>query len=339
MFDAALGKFDSDTRLEITYFEAHLTANTARLADGCDSICAFVNDTIDAGVIERLAEAGIKLIVLRSAGYNNVDLKAAYGSVHVMRVPAYSPYAVAEHTVALILSLNRKIHRAYYRTRDNNFAIDGLMGFDLHGKTTGVIGTGKIGKTVIGILNGFGIRVLAFDPYHDEDAAQALGFEYASLDSIYAESDIITLHCPLTPETHHLIDQTSIAMMKPGVMIINTGRGLLIDTKALIEGLRSEKIGLAGLDVYEEESDIFFEDLSSQTLTDDVLARLLNFNNVLVTSHQAFFTKEALSNIARTTLDNVIAFFEGRELENEICYRCDSDNCAKEETGCCFLPR
>ena len=317
MFDAALKEIEPNTALDIAYFEAHLTADTVRLADGCDSVCAFVNDTIDARVIDRLADFGIPLIVLRSAGYNNVDLKSAYGRVHVMRVPAYSPYAVAEHTVALILSLNRKIHRAYYRTRDNNFAIDGLMGFDLHGKTAGVIGTGKIGKTVIGILNGFGMRVLAFDPYRDDDAAEELGFRYTDLDSIYAESDIITLHCPLTPETHHLVNETSIGMMKTGVMIINTGRGHLIDTRALIEGLRSEKVGLAGLDVYEEESDIFFEDLSSQTLTDDVFARLLNFSNVLVTSHQAFFTREALSNIARTTLDNVLAFFDGEKLENE----------------------
>ena len=339
MFDAAIGEVDRNVGLEIIYFEAHLTDNTARLAEGCDTVCAFVNDTIDNRVIDRLAQLGIKLIVLRSAGYNNVDLKSAYGRIHVMRVPAYSPYAVAEHTVALILSLNRKIHRAYYRTRDNNFAIDGLMGFDLHGKTAGVIGTGKIGKTVIGILNGFGMRILAFDPYHDEVAAEELGFDYAELESIYAEADVITLHCPLTPETHHLINEASIEMMKPGVMIINTGRGHLIDTKALIEGLRSEKVGLAGLDVYEEESDIFFEDLSSQTLTDDVLARLLNFNNVLVTSHQAFFTREALSNIAHTTLDNVTAFLEGGPLENEICYRCDSEACAKKEAGCCFLPR
>ncbi|MGL4368411.1 MAG: 2-hydroxyacid dehydrogenase, partial [Spirochaetota bacterium] len=273
---------------------------------------------------------------MRCAGYNNVDLKAAYGKMHVARVPAYSPYAVAEHAVALIMTLNRKTHKAYFRTRDNNFTINGFNGFDMNGKTAGVAGTGKIGKVLIKILKGFGMDVLAYDSFEDADAARELGFTYVPLDELYRRSDIISLHCPLTKETRYMINEDTIAAMKAGVMIINTGRGQLIDTKALIKGLKSRKIGSAGLDVYEEEGDYFFEDFSVKGLDDDLLARLLTFPNVLVTSHQAFFTNEALAKIADTTLGNVKLFLEKGEIPNEICYRCQSGECLKKKTGKCF---
>ncbi len=248
---------------------------------------------------------------MRSAGYNNVDLKAAYQSIHVVRVPAYSPYAVAEHAVALMLSLNRKIHRAYYRIRDGNFSINGLLGFDMHQKTLGVIGLGKIGKCLINIAFGFGMKVVVYDKFEDENYAKEKAFQYVSLEELYKESDIISLHCPLNSETNHLINQESIREMKKGVMIINTGRGKLIKTEALIEGLKNGMVGSAGLDVYEEESEYFFEDFSDSMIEDDVLARLLTFPNVLITSHQGFFTKEALGNIAKTTLENIKEYFEG----------------------------
>lgn len=328
-------RVNRDHGFTIKYFPSRLNPDTAPLATGYDTACAFVNDTIDAAVIDTLYDRGIRLIALRCAGYNNVDFEAAYGRVHVVRVPAYSPYAVAEHTVALILALNRKTHRAYYRTREGNFNISGLLGFDMHGKTAGVIGTGRIGRVLIGILRGFGMRVLAYDVYPNDEAARELGFEYVDLDRLYAESDIVTLNCPLTSETHHMIDAGSIARMKDGVMIINTGRGQLIDTPALVEGLKSQKVGAAGLDVYEEENRYFFEDFSSTVISDDVLARLMTFHNVLITSHQGFFTREALDNIAAVTLDNIRAFFAGGALANEICYQCHED-CAKEKTGRCF---
>ena len=328
-------RINRDHGFTIKYFPNHLNIDTAPLVAGYDTACVFVNDTIDAAVIDMLYDSGLRLLALRCAGYNNVDFESAYGRIHVVRVPAYSPYAVAEHTVALILALNRKTHRAYYRTREGNFNISGLLGFDMHGKTAGVIGTGRIGRVLIGILRGFGIRVLAYDIHSSEDVAHELGFEYTGLDRLYAESDIITLNCPLTNETHHMINAGSIARMKDNVMIINTGRGQLIDTPALVEGLKSRKVGAAGLDVYEEESAYFFEDFSNTVISDDVLARLMTFPNVLITSHQGFFTREALDNIASVTLNNIRAYFAGEALENEICYQCHED-CLKETTGRCF---
>ncbi|HPA78652.1 MAG TPA: 2-hydroxyacid dehydrogenase [Kiritimatiellia bacterium] len=332
--------FDSVNRgygASITYFDAHLDINTVNLTPGFNAVCAFVNDTIDAAVIDQLVENGVRLIALRCAGFNNVDFKAAFRRIHVVRVPAYSPHAVAEHALALIMSLNRKTHKAYSRTRDGNFSINGLLGFDMHGKTAGIIGTGKIGRCMIEILLGFGMKVLAFDKHRDTSLAFAssANFQYAELKDIYAKSDIISLHCPLTPETEHMINARTIEQMKPGVMIINTGRGKLIQTAALIHGLKTKKIGAAGLDVYEEESDYFFEDKSTEILTDDMLARLLTFPNVLITSHQAFFTAEALRGIAETTLQNVKEFFDGGYLQNEICYQCGG-TCLKKEKKRCF---
>ncbi len=323
---------------QIQYFSDHLKKDTAHIASGSEAVCAFVNDEVSKEVIETLKSNGTKLIALRSAGYNNVDLKAAFKSIHVVRVPRYSPYAVAEHALALMMSLNRKTHKAYLRTRDTNFSINGLDGFDMHGKVAGVIGTGNIGKCMIPILKGLGMKVLAFDKYQDSDFAKEQGFEYVALDKLYRESDIITLHCPLTKETYHMIGEESIEKTKRGVMIINTSRGKIIKTSALIEGLKQKKIGSAGLDVYEEESQYFFEDFSSEMISDDILARLLTFPNVLVTSHQGFFTREALTNIAETTLDNVDDFFEGKFLKNEICYHCGEDpkKCRKQQGKRCF---
>jgi D-lactate dehydrogenase len=322
--------------VEIKYFEPKLSRDTLALANGFDAVCAFVNDDLSKDVLDGLVSFGIALVVMRCAGYNNVDLAAAYGRIHVLRVPAYSPHAVAEHALAMMLTLNRKTHKAYYRTRENNFSIDGLTGFDLHGKTAGVLGTGRIGLVMIGILKGLGMNVLAYDPFPRPDLAAEMGFTCAGLDELYGKADIISLHCPLTPETRHIIDRTAIGRMKDGVMIINTGRGGLIDAAALVEGLKSKKIGCAGLDVYEEEGDYFFKDLSAEGIRDDVLARLLSFPNVLVTSHQAFLTREALANIAETTFAIIRAFAAGGTLPNEICYRCDRKNCAKELTGRCF---
>lgn len=320
---------------DIQYYEGRLTPETAKFSAGYDAVCAFVNDTLNAEVIDALSKNGIQLIAMRCAGYNNVDFKSAYGRIHVVRVPGYSPYAVAEHAVALMMTLNRKTHKAFQRTRDGNFSINGLLGFDFYGKTAGVIGTGKIGKCVIAILKGLGMKVLAYDSYPEKDFAAQAGFDYVGLDELYRQSDVITLHCPLTPETHHLINAESIAKMKQGVMLINTGRGGLINTKDLIDGLKDRTIGAAGLDVYEEEADYFFEDFSFTVIDDDVLARLLTFPNVLVTSHQAFFTTEALTNIARTTLENVQEFFDGGYLRNEVCYRCDG-SCKKKQQARCF---
>jgi len=319
----------------ITYYPLHLNEDTVNLVKGFDVVCVFVNDRLNKTVIEKLKENGVELIALRCAGYNNVDLKEAHGHIHVVRVPAYSPHAVAEHAVALIMSLNRKTHRAYDRVRDGNFSINGFLGFDMHGKKAGIIGLGKIGKCLALILKGFGMDVLVYDNFPDEDFANTSGVHYVSLDTLYKESDIISLHCPLTPETNHMVNEASIAKMKPGVMIINTGRGKLIDTKALVDGLKSGKIGAAGLDVYEEESEYFFEDFSSSVIGDDVLARLLTFPNVLITSHQGFFTKEALANIASTTLENIKEFFGGGYLKNEICYRCQQE-CKKVKKMRCF---
>ena len=329
-------KANKDSRFKITYFASHLNRETASLVQNYPVVCTFVNDTLDRTVIDTLYQNKVRLIAVRAAGYNNIDLKAIFQKIHVVRVPAYSPYAVAEHAVALMLTLNRKIHRAYYRTRDNNFTLGGLLGFDMRGKTAGIIGTGKIGKVAIEILKGFGMRILAYDAFPDLEYQKKSGIEYVNLDTLYKESDILSLHCPLTKETYRLINETSIAKMKPGVMIINTGRGMLIDSKALIEGLKTGKVGFAGLDVYEEESDYFFEDFSSKVITDDVLARLLSFNNVVITSHQGFFTREALQNIAATTLENVREYFAEQKLPNEICYKCSVTPCPRKTTGKCF---
>ena len=306
---------------EIRYYKGHLNKNNLILTQGADVVCIFVNDTADKDIIDAMVENGVKLLALRNAGFNNVDLKAAEGKLKVVRVPAYSPYAVAEYAVALMLTLNRKIHRAYWRTRDGNFSLHGLMGFDMHGKTVGIIGTGKIAKILIRILKGFGMNILANDLYPDYKFAQEMGITYTSLDELYHNADIISLHCPLTDETKYIINADSISKMKDGVMLINTGRGMLIHTNDLIEGLKNKKIGSAGLDVYEEESEYFYEDKSDKIIDDDALARLLSFNNVVVTSHQAFFTHEAMQNIAETTLQNIQDFINNKELINEVKYK------------------
>lgn len=305
-------------RHEITFFEPRLTFETAALARGYDAVCSFVNDELDDRTLEILREGATRLIALRCAGYNHVDLAAtARLQLAVVRVPEYSPYAVAEHAVALVLALNRKIHRAYARVREWNFSLEGLVGFDLHGKSVGIVGTGRIGHVAARIFQGFGCHVLTFDLKPDP-ALAASGVRYVDLQELYRESDVISLHVPLTPATHHMIDAKALAKMKPGVILVNTGRGALIDSKALIAVLKTGHLGAAGLDVYEEEEGIFFEDLSNRVLQDDVLARLLTFPNVLVTSHQAFLTKEALANIARVTLENVTAFERGGLLRNEV---------------------
>lgn len=301
-------KVNEQFQHELVFFEAHLSPNTVALASGFPAVCPFVNDQLNEAVLKTLADNGTRLLALRSAGFNHVDLKAAtqYGFT-VARVPAYSPYAVAEHTVSLMLALNRHIHRAYNRVREGNFSLDGLMGFDMSGKTVGIIGTGKIGIIVASILKGFGCTLLVHDPYPNEEC-QALGARYTTLEELYRASDIVTLHCPLTPETHHLIDSRAISQMKPCVMLINTSRGAVVDTCAVIAGLKSGKIGYLGLDVYEEEGDLFFEDLSNQVIQDDLFVRLMTFPNVIMTGHQAFFTREAMTHIAETTLENIRDF-------------------------------
>jgi D-lactate dehydrogenase len=306
---------------ELTYFEPRLTAQTASLAQGFEAVCSFVNDKVDRATIEQLHAGGVRIIATRSAGFNHVDVEAATGlGIPVVRVPEYSPHAVAEHAVALILALNRKTHRAYARVREGNFSLDGLLGFDLHQKTVGVIGTGRIGEAAVRIFLGFGCRVVAFDVEERTDLV-ALGIEYAPLETLYQRADIISLHVPLTRQTHHMIDDRALALMKRGVMIINTGRGALIDTRALIGSLKAGHVGAAGLDVYEEEEGVFFEDLSGQVLQDDVLARLLTFSNVIITAHQGFFTHEALSAIATTTLGSVTAFARGEPLAHAVQLR------------------
>jgi D-lactate dehydrogenase len=303
---------------ELVFLEPHLTRETSVLATGFPTVCVFVHDRLDAAVLTELARQGTQLIALRCAGFNNVDLTAARDlGLTVVRVPAYSPHAVAEHTVALILSLTRKIHRAYTRVRDGNFALDGLLGFNLHGKIIGIIGTGKIGTVVATIMKGFGCHILAHDLYPNSEC-RAIGVNYISLPELFADSDIITVHCPLTPETHHLIDANALNLMKSGVMLINTSRGAVIDTQAVIDALKSSKVGYLGLDVYEEEADLFFEDLSNRLIQDDIFARLLTFPNVIITGHQAFFTREALESIADTTLSNITDFEQGRACSNEV---------------------
>lgn len=303
---------------ELTFYEGKLNQKSAPVAVGYPCVCPFVNDKLDAEVLRVLAEQGTKLIALRSAGFNHVDLKAAQAlGLKVVRVPEYSPYSVAEHAMALILTLNRKLHKAYNRVREGNFSLEGLVGFDLHGKTIGVIGTGRIGKAFVHIALGFGCKVIAYDITLDKDLISK-GVEYVALEEVFSRSDIISLHLPLTPETKHMIDIAALSKMKKGVMLINTSRGGLIHTKALIDSLKSGKLGSAGLDVYEEEQAYFFQDLSGQAVNDDILARLMTFPNVLLTSHQGFLTQEALINIAETTLKNIQDFEEGRHLINEV---------------------
>ncbi|MBR5011753.1 MAG: 2-hydroxyacid dehydrogenase, partial [Clostridia bacterium] len=307
--------------------------DTVFLAKGFDGVCAFVNDTVNAGVIDRLCDLNINVLALRCAGFNNVDIKYAFGKIHVLRVPAYSPYAVAEHTMALLLTSIRRIHKAYIRSRDFNFSLAGLTGFDLHGKTVGVIGTGKIGKVFIDICRGFGMRVLAYDKYPSKEIERE-GVRYASLDEVLAESDVISLHCPLTEETYHIIDEKALEMCKKGVILLNTSRGALVDAEGLLEAIKSRKVGAACLDVYEEESDQFFEDNSGHILDDDGLARLISMPNVIVTSHQAFLTEEALEKIAEVTACNLKTFFEKGQCENELCYRSGkAEDC---KSGKCF---
>lgn len=296
------------------FFENKLNPDTVSMAACCDAVCAFVNDDIDRYVLEQLEKFGVGLVAMRCAGYNNVDLKAARGRVKVVRVPAYSPYAVAEHAMGMILMLNRKLHRAYIRTRDHNFSLEGLTGFDLKDKTVGIIGTGKIGRCFADICKGFGMNIIGFDPYESEEFCG----KYMSLDELLSKSDIISLHCPLTKENRRLINKETVAKMKDGVFIINTSRGRLIDTQSLVDGLKSGKVAAAGLDVYEEETDIFFEDYSDEIIKDDTLSTLISMPNVIVTSHQAFLTREALSAIAETTVKNLEDYFSGKELTNEI---------------------
>ena len=309
---------NSPTQHELAFFEPRLNRDTAILAAGFPAVCVFVHDQVDAPTLKLLASRGTKLVVLRCAGFNNVDLQAAADlGITVVRVPAYSPYGVAEHAVGLILSLNRKIHRAYNRVREGNFSLDGLLGFNLHERTVGIVGTGKIGLILGQIMKGFGCNLLAYDVYRNPEL-EALGGKYVELPELFANSDIISLHCPLTPETHHLINAEAIEQIKPGVMLINTSRGALIDTQAVIEGLKSGKIGYLGVDVYEQESELFFEDLSGEIIQDDIFQRLTTFPNVLITGHQAFFTAEALHNIAETTFANIADVENGRPCANEI---------------------
>ena len=311
-------KTNKEHEHELKFLEVSLNESTAVLAKGHEVVCIFVNDVANKKVLQVLAEQGIKLVALRCAGFNNVDLNMAGElGIKVVRVPAYSPHSVAEHTVALILTLNRKTHRAYNRVKEGNFALNGLMGFDLHGRTIGIIGLGKIGLVTAKILKGFGCRVLGYDITEHEEA-QEIGIEFSDLDTLYKESDIISLHCPLTPQTYHMISDESISKMKDGVMIINTSRGATIDTRAVIKGLKSEKIAYLGLDVYEEEADLFFEDLSDKVIKDDVFMRLLSFNNVLITGHQAFFTTDAMQAIASVTLQNITDFEQQKPLENGV---------------------
>jgi D-lactate dehydrogenase len=314
-YESPFYKIQSDN-IEVQFFSETLSFSNSLLAEGAEVISCFVNDKLDKAVIEKLAKSGLKLIALRCAGFNNVDLDAAKkAGISVVRVPAYSPYAVAEHAVALILSLNRKIHKAYNRVREGNFSLDGLTGFDLHGTTVGVIGTGKIGEAFCRIMEGFGCQVLASDPYPNPDL-KGTSIQYVGMDELFKRSKIISLHLPLTKESHHLINGESLAKMQTGVMIINTSRGGLVDTTEVISGLKSGKIGALGLDVYEEEAGIFFIDHSEETIQDDRLARLMTFNNVLITSHQAFLTQNALQNIADATIDNVHRFSKGESLQS-----------------------
>ncbi|ABS46505.1 MULTISPECIES: 2-hydroxyacid dehydrogenase [Yersinia pseudotuberculosis complex] len=309
---------NKDFGFELEFFDFLLTPKTAKMAEGCQAVCLFVNDDGCREILTELAAIGVKILALRCAGFNNVDLEAAKElGIQVVRVPAYSPEAVAEHTVGMMLSLNRRIHRAYQRTRDANFSLEGLIGFNMHNRTAGIIGTGKIGVATMRILKGFGMRLLAFDPYPSEQALE-LGAEYVDLKTLYAESDVISLHCPMTPENHHLLNKQSFDQMKDGVMIINTSRGGLIDSTAAIDALKQQKIGSLGMDVYENERDLFFEDKSNDVIQDDVFRRLSSCHNVLFTGHQAFLTEEALTSISVTTLQNIAQLDKGEPCPNII---------------------
>lgn len=303
---------------EITYFKNRLSIETAPLTKGYDVVCIFVNDVVDKEVMKMLEENGVKLIALRCAGFNNIDIEQLTDKIKVVRVPDYSPYAVAEHTVGLLLSLNRKIYKAYQRTKKYNFSLDGLLGYDIHGKTVGVIGTGRIGKVFINIMNGFGANVIAYDAYPDENSSKLLNYTYVSLDELFKTSDIISLHCPLTTETTHIINKESMEKMKDGVVILNTSRGKLINTADLIDMLQTGKISGLGLDVYEDEEKYFLNDMSNSYIRDEDLSILLSMPNVVITSHQAFFTKEALEKIVTTTFSNIQEIFEKGECENEV---------------------
>lgn len=314
-------KYGDEYGVKFKFFETKLNEDTAELSKGFDGVCAFVNDTVDKKVIDKLNDMGVNVLALRCAGFNNVDMKYAYGKLHVLRVPAYSPYAVAEHTMALLLTSIRRIHKAYIRSRDFNFSLSGLTGFDLYGKTVGVIGTGRIGRVFIDICRGFGMKVLAFDKFPQKDLDNGDSIRYVDIDELLRNSDIISLHCPLTENTHHIIDEEAINKCKKGVVLLNTSRGALVDAEALLTGIKSRKIGAACLDVYEEEGDLFFEDNSGHIMEDDTLARLISMPNVIVTSHQAFLTEEALENIAETTVKNIVEFSETNHCPNELCYR------------------
>lgn len=327
-------KYGEKYGITFKYFETKLNEDTVELAKGFDGVCVFVNDTINRTVIDKLCEMGIRLIALRCAGFNNVDIKYAYGKIHIFRVPAYSPYAVAEHAMALLLTSVRRTHKAYIRSKDFNFSLNGLTGFDLNGKTIGVIGTGKIGKVLIKICRGFGMNVLAYDKFPSKDLDNKDTVRYVSMDELLKNSDIISLHCPLTDDTYHLIDDSAIEKAKKGVIIINTSRGALIDAEALLSGIKERKVGAACLDVYEEESELFFEDNSGHIMEDDILARLISMPNVIVTSHQAFLTDEALLNIAETTSKNIADFFAKKPCPNELCYKCGFVHDCKD--GKCF---
>ena len=313
----AFDRYAADADIKIKYYETKLNEDTVELATGADAVCVFVNDTVNREVIDRLCELGVKTVALRCAGFNNVDIKHAAGKIRVVRVPAYSPYAVAEHAIALLLTSIRRIHKAYIRTRDFNFSLNGMTGFDLHGKTVGVIGTGRIGRVFIDICLGFGMKVLAYDKFPAEGLDNGDTVRYVTTDELFAKSDIISLHCPLTEDTYHIINETSLAACKRGVVLINTSRGALVDAEALLSAIKARQVGAACLDVYEEESDLFFEDNSGHILEDDTLARLISMPNVIVSSHQAFLTEEALSNIAETTVNNLLVIETGT-CENEV---------------------
>lgn len=327
-------KYTKDTDITVKYFETHLNEDTVSLAAGYDCVCVFVNDVLNAKVIGKLHAQGVKMVALRCAGFNNVDIKACFRKIHVFRVPAYSPYAVAEHAIALLLTVNRHTNKAYNRTREFNFSLSGLTGFDLNGKTVGVIATGKIGRIFARICKGLGMEVLAYDPYPVQDE----NLEYVDLDTLLENSHVISLHCPLTDDTRHIINEDAIRKMKPGVFLINTSRGGLVDTEALIDGLKAQRIGGAGLDVYEEEAELFYEDCSSEVIQDDKLVRLIGMPNVIVTSHQAFLTTEALDNIACTTVDNIRKFAAGEPSpDTEVCYLCGNQaHCRKMRNKTCF---
>ncbi|WP_336182054.1 2-hydroxyacid dehydrogenase [Fusobacterium polymorphum] len=311
-------KYGKNYNYEMSFFKSRLSLENVHLTKGYDVVCAFTNDDIGKETIDAMAENGVRLLAMRCAGFNNVSLKDIHNRFKVVRVPAYSPHAIAEYTVGLILAVNRKINKAYVRTREGNFSINGLMGVDLYGKTAGIIGTGKIGQILIKILKGFDMKVIAYDLFPNQKVADELGFEYVSLDELYANSDIISLNCPLTKDTQYMINRRSMLKMKDGVILVNTGRGQLIDSADLVEALKDKKVGAVALDVYEEEEDYFFEDKSTQVIEDDILGRLLSFYNVLITSHQAYFTKEAVEAITVTTLNNIKDFIEGKPLVNEV---------------------